>query len=510
MLQRLCSTLQRIRRGRRRSRRSYGSSCAEPLDNLDISEKEAAMESLDRSFISSCSLDTLASVLQSCAKSNRPSAGKSCHDRICRLAFDSHPYLQSLLVQMYASIDALDDALSVFAASHHHHQQSFIWNHIINALIRHQNHASAVQLLARMRHQCIIPDKFTFVSILSLFTSKEHLQKGKRLHAIILTCGLHHNVFLATALITMYQKCGSLENAWSVFEKILQPDEVAWTSIIAAYAQHRQGEQALHLFDLMLQEGFCPNKVAFACTIDACANCAALDEGKLMHAYMIEHDIKVDRMLENSFIKLYGECGSKDDARHVYDSMQSRDVVSSNSLILAYAQHGHTREALQVLAQLLREGIVPNKVTYICVLDACVNAVFEAEGKEIHSCILDGGFDKDMMMETKLVKMYGKCGRLEDAQILFEKMRERNIVSWTTMIAAFAQQGKSTEALFFFDQMRQEGTKPNRATCLCMLDACASLSVVVKAKYGHVYVLNCGFESDLVVCNFLISMYGKC
>lgn len=343
-----------------------------------------------------------------------------------------------------------------------------------------------------------------------MFTSNEYIDKGKRLHAIILTCGLHHNVVLATALIAMYQKCGSLDSAWITFEKILQPDEVSWTSIIAAYAQHHQSQQALHLFDLMQQEGFGPSKVTFACIIDACANCSALDEGKLLHACMIEHGIKVDKMLENAFIRLYSICGSKDDARHVYDSMESRDIVSFNSLIVAYGQNGQAKEALEVFGHLLREGIVPNKVTYTFVLDACANAVAEAEGKKIHGFIVDVGFDKDQMMETKLVKMYGKCGRLEDVHRLFEKMQDRNVASWTTIIDVFVQQGRSAEALLFFSQMQQEGTKPNRAAYLCMLDACASLSVPAKAKYGHVYILNCSFESDIVVCNFLISMYGKC
>lgn len=361
-----------------------------------------------------------------------------------------------------------------------------------------------------MRHHGVFPDKFTFISILSVCTSKENLDKGKRLHALILNCGLHHNVVLATALITMYHKCGSLENAWNTFEKIPRPDEVSWAAIIAAYVQHGQNEGALHLFDLMLQEGFGPSKVAFACTVDACANSFALAEGKMMHACMIEYDIKPDMMLENSFVKLYGVCGSLDDAQHIYDNMQRRDLVSSNTLILAYAQHGQATEALLVFDQLLRGGAMPNKVTYICILDACVTAAAEAEGKQMHGYIVDAGFDKDIMMETKLVKLYGKCGRLKDAQRLFEKMQEHNVVSWTTIIAVFAQQGKSMEALHFFHQMQQEGTKPNRVTFVCMLDACASLAALVKGRQGHLYILNCGFELDIVVSNSLISMYGKC
>ncbi|KAI5082651.1 hypothetical protein GOP47_0002394 [Adiantum capillus-veneris] len=498
--------LRRLQQIRNRSYRTTASS--------ELADSGGPVQNFSKSLISSdgelgCSLSDVASLLQRCAKSKNLYAARNCHICVCCLGLDAHPYIHSLLVQVYACTHALSEAFSVFTATHHLHQQSFLWNHIINGLVHHQQYAHALQLFENMQQQCVLPNEFTFTLVLSGFTTKEDSCKGKHLHAIILTCGLHQNVVLATALMTMYQKCGLLDTAWGTFMNILEADEVCWTSIISAHAQHCQSERALHLFGLMLHEGFPPSKFSITCTLDACANCAALiAEGKLLHSIILEHELKIDTSLGNMLIKFYGARELLDDAQHVYDHMQPRDVVSSNSLIQAYAQQAQAKEVCQVFNQILQEGIRPDKVTFLGVIDAC--GVEEAEGRAIHGFIVEGGFDKDMMLETKVLNMYAKCGRLQDAQRGFEMIKEHNAAACSTMLSGLAQQRKFAEVLSLFSQVQQEGIRPDRAACLCMLDACATLSALMKVKYEHVHILNCGLESDIIICNSLISSYGRC
>eukprot|EP00249_Psilotum_nudum_P014832 c25030_g12_i1 orf=2-646(+) len=207
---------------------------------------------------------------------------------------------------------------------------------------------------------------------------------------------------------------------------------------------------------------------------------------------------------------MYGKCGSLEDACEMFNKMPQRDLVSWNALIDAYVQHDRGREAFQLFRELEMHGFTPDIITFVTILNACQRGVSLAEGRLIHARIVERGFETHVVLGTALVNMYGKWGNVDDARRIFDKMHERNIVSWNTMIAAYSQHGCSKEVLQLFLQMQLEGVVANRITFVSMLNTCSSPADLAEGMVIHGRIVERRLESHVVVGNAIINMYGKC
>ena len=152
---------------------------------------------------------------------------------------------------------------------------------------------------------------------------------------------------------------------------------------------------------------------------------------------------------------MYAKCGSIRDARLVFDEMGKRNVISWNAMIVGYAQNGHCEEAFEVFRQMQRVGMKPDQITYMSILNACACPVALERGREVHAHIIDAGLQSDVRVGTALVNMYAKCGSIRDARLVFDKMGNRNVISWNAMIAGYAQHGHCEEAFEVFRQMHE-------------------------------------------------------
>lgn len=228
-----------------------------------------------------------------------------------------------------------------------------------------------------------------------------------------------------------------------------------------------------------LPDGLVDTEINLARLLRACGDAKAIAEGRTIHHHIaINH--APDRYLGNLLIQMYGKCRVLEDARAVFDQMEGRRNVYSWTLMMgAYAQHGHSLQALQLYQHMLDEGIKPDKITYICALGACCSAPNLQQGKEIHRSIAMSGFLSDEIVRNALLHMYGKCGSPEHAQILFDVDRQ-HVVPWNSMIGAFVEHGQCTEALLIYQQMFQEGVGPDKVTFISTLSACSSLAALAQ------------------------------
>eukprot|EP01018_Ginkgo_biloba_P011199 Gb_27469 [translate_table: standard] len=443
----------------------------------------------------------------------------------------------------------------------------------------------------------------TYVCLLQGCITKNALSEGKLVHAHMNNRGFMPDTFFWNTLLNMYVKCGSLVDARGVFDQIPERDVFSWTVMIAAYARLGLAEEALILFRQMQRTGIEPNQFTFASIIPACTNLAALEQGKEIHEGAIRSGFQSDSFVSNTLAYMYAKCGSMDYARHVFDKMPNRDVVSWtamiagygqhgnvdealkmfqkmpqrdvvswNAMIAAYAQNGNVKEALELFQKIPQRDVVswnamikghaqnghgdaalklfrqmqlagmkPNSKTFASVLSACADLEALELGIEIHEEIIRSGFQHEVCVANALVDMYTKCGSIEKARELFDKMPkqdvvlwtemvagyaqnghvdealkffqkmpERNVVSWTAMIAGYAQNGHSEEALKLFRQMKLAGVKPNSKTFASVLPACANLAALEQGMDIHEEIIRSGFQYNIFVANALVDMYAKC
>eukprot|EP01018_Ginkgo_biloba_P031744 Gb_11663 [translate_table: standard] len=431
----------------------------------------------------------------------------------------------------------------------------------------------ALHVLYLMDHRDIPVDSSTYAFLLESCGKKKALPEGKLVCGHIIQTGFRcPDVFLWNTLVSLYAKCGSLDDACRAFDEMPERNVVSWTTMIAAYVRLGYAKEALTLFGQMQRAGIQPNHFTFASVLPACSNLAALEQGKEVHEEIIRSGFQSDIFVRNALIDLYIKCGLIWNARNVFDEASERNVVSWNTMIAGYAQNGHVYEAMKLFQemperdmvswtamisgyaqnghsdealtlffQMLQTGIQPNQFTYGSVLLACANLADIEHGKEVHEEIMRSGFHSDIFVGTALVDMYVKCSSIENARNVFDKMTGRNVVSWTAMIAGYAhngcldeamkffqetpgrnvvswtamiagyaQNGHFEEALKLFRQMQLENVKPDSETFASILPACASLAALEHGKEVHEDIIRIGFQSHVFLGSALVDMYAKC
>eukprot|EP01018_Ginkgo_biloba_P009818 Gb_14459 [translate_table: standard] len=276
---------------------------------------------------------------------------------------------------------------------------------------------------------------------------------------------------------------------------------VNFTVDVRKLCKQNRLKEALHILRLMDE----PDFSTYASLLQGCINIKALPEGKLVHAYIIRTRFKLHNCLCTKVLIIYAKCGSLVDARRVLDEMPTRNEASWSAMIAAYARQGNGQEALTLFYEMQRSGNQPNQFTFASVLPACANQAALKAGKEVHASIIVSGFQSDIFVNNALVDMYAKCGQIQDAHHVFDKMPQRNVVSWSAMIAAFARRGHSGEALTLFHQMQRSGIIPDQFAFASVLPACGNMAALEHGKEVHREIIRSGVQADIFVGNGVVS-----
>lgn len=385
------------------------------------------------------------------------------------------------------------------------------WHTIICAHAKLAHADDALRLFYNMENvHDIKPDQGTFLCTLKACTSNESgLAHVQILHNRVIISGLESDVALGSTFIDVYAKCGSINDACKVFDGLPNRNIVTWGAMISVCAQHKEDHFALDLFEKMQLEGIQPGRVVFLGILKALGHLEALDQGWLIHHQIIENGLQSDQSVGNSLIDMYAKCKSLGDARTVFDAMQHQDVVSWSAMLAGYVENGLSLSALDLFCQGQHKGIKPDKVMFLCILKACISTGSLEKGIIVHKQIQNNGVEADIVIGNALVDMYAKCGGVENARAVFDKMPVRHMTSWGAMISGYAQRGHANFALDLFNEMHHQGIEPNDVVFLGALKACGCIGSVRQGMLVHAHVVQSRLESDLAVGNAMIDMYMK-
>ena len=206
-----------------------------------------------------------------------------------------------------------------------------------------------------------------------------------------------------------------------------------------------------------------PDSVAMASVITACANLGALQHGEATHAYLIRSGFGWDVSVGNALIDMYAKCGRIETACQCFDKMSKKDV-SWTSMIGGFSQNGYANKAIALFCQMPLTDVIPNSVTAVSVLPACAHLSALEQGRWNHGYNIRNGLECDVSAGNALIDMYAKCGSVETAHLLFDKLHNRDVVPWNTMITGYGMHGYGEDALALFNQMQQTPMKPDYVT----------------------------------------------
>ncbi|MCO5606841.1 hypothetical protein L7F22_061032 [Adiantum nelumboides] len=419
---------------------------------------------------------TFVTILNTCSSPFALSNGEVIYDSIIKNGLESDGLVGSSLVSMYGKCGSLPEARVLLDRLPDNNLVA--WNAMLSAYAQQEYAHEAIELLEEMRLRGTMPDRVTFISVVCACSKASTIEHGIRVHISIMATSFNQNTAVVNALITMYSKCKEVGYARKAFEAMYLHDLISWNALIVGYAQHEDVEEILRILCGMHKSGFKPTKATFVSALDACCTSAALVGGQLMHYQVIDLGFETDVMVGTALVTMYGKCNNLESARRVFNNLPKHDVVSWSAMIAMYGRQGCGKEAFEVFQEMACGGLLPNRVTFVSVLDACASVAALPEGKLVHSCFMESGLELDMVVGNAFVSMYGKCGSLENARDMFTRMREKDVVSWSALIAAFAQHGHGKEAVNIFCEMGRNCVRPDSITFVSVLSACSHAGMI--------------------------------
>ncbi|KAH7372979.1 hypothetical protein KP509_17G031900 [Ceratopteris richardii] len=272
--------------------------------------------------------------------------------------------------------------------------------------------------------------------------------------------------------------------------------------MIGAFTQAGLCDTALYLFQQIQKEGIEPDLTSIVCIMKACGCVAALEQGKIIHGYVIKRGFEMDVHVGSALICMYVSCGRLDDGVDVFEGLQAHNVVVFNAMITGFAKNNNFSLALKTYSAMEGCECKPNRVTYLSLLTTCSNLGLVKDGCDLGVYVIKRGFEMDVHVCSALICMYASCGSLDDG--VFEVLQARNVVVFNAMITGFAKNNNFSLALKTYSAMEGCECKPNGVTYLSLLTACSNLGLVkegcdlFKSMKEHVNLLGLDHYNTLV------------
>ncbi|XP_059640301.1 pentatricopeptide repeat-containing protein At5g44230 [Cornus florida] len=363
--------------------------------------------------------------------------------------------------------------------------------------------------------------------LVSVLDGCNHLSEIKQVHAHVVRKDLDQCCFVLTKLLRMVTKVGAPMDPYArlVFEQVKYPNPFLWTALIRGYSLQESFRESIFFYRCMRREGTCPVSFTFSALLKACTVSLDVNLGRQIHAQIILiGGFTSDLYVGNTMIDMYVKCGCLDCGHRVFDEMTKRDVISWTSLIVAYAKSGDMeaaaglfdglpvkdmvawtamvtgfaqnaspREALEFFERMQDAGVDTDEVTLVGVISACAQLGAPKHANWIRDIADKSGFgpDNNVLVGSALIDMYSKCGSVEDAYKVFERMQEKNVVSYSSMIVGFAMHGRTSAAMNLFQEMVKTEIKPNWITFIGVLTACSHAGMVDQGRHLFAIMETC-------------------
>ncbi|XP_056161993.1 pentatricopeptide repeat-containing protein At1g71420 [Syzygium oleosum] len=367
-------------------------------------------------------------------------------------------------------------------------------------------------------------DDQAFAALFHACARHRCLEQGEALHRYML---LNQNgppdLFVSNHLVNMYAKCGDLEGARKVFDDMPHRNHVSWTALVSGYAQHGRGDECFSLFSGMLAHHR-PNEFAFASVLSSCRECDG-DRGRQVHALALKMSLNACLYVGNSLIAMYSKTSGrqggfdeqKDEAWTVFRSMESRNLITWNSMIAGFELRGLGRLAIDLFAQMHTGGYGFDRATLLGIFSSLSGSSNASVGFALNCCLqlhcltVKTGFTSEVEVTTALVKAYSDLGgdAADCYKLFLETNSHKDVICWTGIITALAER-EPEESFFLFRQLLREGISPDWYTFSSVLKACAGLMTEKHALSVHCRVIKSGFDGDTVLANSLIHAYARC
>ena len=372
---------------------------------------------------------------------------KTVHSRIYHLNFHENPYLGIKLMRAYAACGEPALARKVFDEIPE--RNVVFYNVMIRSYVNNHWYNDALLVFRAMVNGGFRPDHYTYPCVLKACSCSDNLRFGLQLHGAVLKVRLDSNVFVGNGLIAMYGKCSCLLEARHVLDEVPSRDVVSWNSMVAGYAQNMRFDDALELCHEMEALKQKPDAGTMASLMPAVTNTSS------------------DNVLYVS---------------NIFVNLEKKSLVSWNVMITVYMKNSMPSNAVDLYLQMEKGGVEPDAITCASVLPACGDLSALLLGRRIHEYVERKKLCPNLLLENALIDMYARCGCLDDARKVFDRMKTHDVASWTSLISAYGMTGQACNAVELFMEMQNSGLNPDSIAFVAILSACSHSGLLDEGK----------------------------
>lgn len=396
--------------------------------------------------------------------------GRAAHAQIIKNSCISSCFLQNFLLNVYLKCGELDCALHLFDEMPARNVVS--WSSLIAGFVQRGYPDEGLLYFSCMYSTDVRPNEFTLVSALNACSFTGYVPQAYQVYALVVRLGFEWNVFIVNAFMTALIRNGHFADAIRVFDGCLSKDIVSWNTMITGYSQFSPSKIPPLLL-MMIGKGVKPDGFTFSTVLNSLAALGDCKLGVQVHGQLVKYGHGSETCVGNSVVDMYLKFGDLIEGFKAFHEITYKNVISWTTMATGCVSCGVPRKALELLGEMKMTGIRLNGFGLATTINACANMANLDEGKKAHGLRTKLVSEIDVCIDNALIDMYLKCGCMNEAMKVFRRMKDRTIITWTSMVMGFAQNGQAKEALGIFYEMVTNKIEPNYITFVCVLYACS-------------------------------------
>ncbi|XP_047318774.1 pentatricopeptide repeat-containing protein At3g49740 [Impatiens glandulifera] len=446
---------------------------------------------------------TFASILSLCSLET-VGFGKQVHSLVIRTGFLDIPSVVNALLTMYFTSELVEDAFTVFHEVDFTIHDQITYNAMIAGLASMEREEEALKMFCQMQEMNLSPTEVTFVSIMS---SCSDMETGHQIHSKSIISGLELSTSVANSAITMYSKWGDLDTAIAIFERLEGKDLVSWNAMIKIYAQMNSGRAVISTYLQMQNMGIRPDEFTFGSLLTSSESVPFIEK---IQAIVIKNGLISIIEVSNALMSAFSRHNNINQAYGIF-LISCRNLISWNIIINGFQLNGFPVLGINQFYVMLLSGLRPNVNTLSIILSICASISCSRQGKQVHAYILKHRFNSEASLSNALISMYAKGGVLDMSLKVFDSMTKRDVISWNSIIAAYAQHGEGLKAVNCFQLMQElDKVLPDSATFTSVLSACSHSGLVDDG----IRIFNCmvnefGHEPSIDQFSSVVDLLGR-
>ncbi|KAF8398065.1 hypothetical protein HHK36_016992 [Tetracentron sinense] len=399
--------------------------------------------------------------------------------------------------------------------------------------------------------------------------SVDHL---RRLHCKIFKTQFSKDVFLLTRLAHAYLKFGNLVPAKRILTKIINnPPVFLWNETIKGYSRNGYFTESIDLYYAMIDGGTQPNEFTFTFVLPACAGAKSVSDGRRVHQDIVQMKCESNTFVMTALIDMYGKCGEIGVACQLFDEMPERATASYNTIIAGsvgllydeyevymlefnyyasthsqpthclgvlnefghlldgavrlkingnyfycraktgglYALNGDFEKAMSLFNQMQRSGIRADAVTMVTVLQVCASLGALQQGRWVHEQLVRTQMEINVHLGAALINMYARCGSIDESRQVFDRMPQRDLICWTSIISGYGMHGLANVAESLFLHMVGSGIRPDAVTFIGVLSGFSHGGMIDKGWHYFNKMSEYHIKPGLQHYSCMVDMLGR-